>query len=188
MCLGYIYNFTYNMSKTFKTGWYTIYVKSCQEKKVYHRLLEKGYDAFLPRVKTVRQWSDRKKTIEIPLFSSYVFANIKTWDDFHKVLEVKGTCGYIRFGNEYSRVREQEIVRIKLLIGVEEISNVKVAEYKLKVGEHREVKYGPLAGLECEILEATNNQNKVSIRMDSMQKNITAILPSYYFYEKFDVA
>lgn len=176
------------MPKTFKTGWYVIYVKSCQEKRVSTDLLAKGYETFLPLIKTKRQWSDRKKIIEVPLISSYVFVNVKTRLEFVKALDVKGACGYVRFGSEYARVQDEEIFKIKLLIGAEEISDVKVCEYRLKVGEFRKIKSGPLSGLECEILEVKDNKNKITIRMNSIQKNITAIIPSYSFYEEFEVA
>ena len=56
--------------------WYAIFTKSRSEKKVYERLLDADIEAFLPIVKTVRQWSDRKKTVYLPLIPSYVFVKM----------------------------------------------------------------------------------------------------------------
>ena len=53
--------------------WLVIYTKPRSEKKVSQRLKEMGIMIFCPTVTTVRQWSDRKKKVEVPLFNSYVF-------------------------------------------------------------------------------------------------------------------
>ena len=53
--------------------WNAIYVASRQEKKVFDVLQKKGIQSYLPLVKTLRQWSDRKKMVEFPLLPGYVF-------------------------------------------------------------------------------------------------------------------
>ncbi len=53
--------------------WYAIYTKPRWEKKVHHLLSEKGLEAYCPLNKVTRKWSDRMKTVEEPLFKSYVF-------------------------------------------------------------------------------------------------------------------
>ena len=162
----------------FTTGWYALYVKSRWEKKVYESLKEISLESFLPQIKTVRQWSDRKKTILKPLFPSYVFVNINSSLEFHKALSVNGACAYIRFGKEYARVTKKEINQIKLLIGDKNISDIETSLALPKIGEVKKITYGPLNGLECEIIIA-NNHNKIIARIDSLQQNIMATIPSY---------
>jgi transcription antitermination factor NusG len=58
--------------------WYALYTKPRAEKLVHQRLIEVEIEAFLPLQKTIRIWSDRKKMIEKPLLSSYVFVKTKT--------------------------------------------------------------------------------------------------------------
>jgi hypothetical protein len=58
--------------------------------------------------------------------------------------------------------------------------NIEVGSQVPKVGELREIEFGALRGLQCEILEV-NNVNKIVVRIEQLQQNITAILPSYYF-------
>lgn len=166
----------------FNTGWRVLYVKSRWEKKVHESLKEISLESFLPQVKTIRQWSDRKKTILRPLFPSYVFVNINSSLELHKALSVDGACAYIRFGKEYARVTAKEISQIRLLIGDKNISDIQTNKQPLKIGEVKRIIYGPLNGLECEILKA-NNLNKIIVRIDSFQQNIIASIPSYYFDE-----
>ena len=56
--------------------WYVIYTKPKNEKKVAERLQQIEIEVFCPLVTVVKQWSDRKKKIQIPLFNSYVFVFI----------------------------------------------------------------------------------------------------------------
>ncbi|MBW1295659.1 UpxY family transcription antiterminator [Aquimarina litoralis] len=175
------------MSKTFKTGWYVLYVKSCQEKKVHDLLQEDQLESFLPVVKTIRKWSDRKKIVFKPLFTSYVFVKINSPMDFHKALSVNGACAYIRFGSEYAIVKDQEILNIKLFLGSNELSDIETSNRSFKIGEIKKINYGSLSGLECEILKV-NNTNKLIVRIDSLQQSIIATVPSCHIVDIHEVA
>ncbi|AZJ35261.1 UpxY family transcription antiterminator [Tenacibaculum singaporense] len=160
----------------FDCGWYVLYVKSCWEKKVHESLKEISLESFLPQVKTVKQWSDRKKVTMKPLFPSYVFVYINSSLGFHKALSVNGAFSYIRFGKEYARVQEKEINQIKLLTGDESIEGIEITSHRPKVGEIKKITYGPLKGLSCEIIKAYNHK-KIIVRIDSLQQNIMATIP-----------
>jgi len=69
--------------------WYAVYTKSRTEKKLTGRLNEKGIESYLPLRKTLKQWSDRKKIVEEPLISSYVFVNIQN-SRYYDVLNTQG--------------------------------------------------------------------------------------------------
>ena len=60
--------------------WYAIFTKPRSEKKVLQRMIDHEIDAFLPLIKTVRQWSDRKKTLEVALIPSYIFVRMPEKD------------------------------------------------------------------------------------------------------------
>ena len=57
--------------------WYVLYTKHRNEKKVAQRLSEAGYTVYCPLQKVRRQWSDRTKVVEEPLFKSYLFIQIE---------------------------------------------------------------------------------------------------------------
>jgi transcriptional antiterminator RfaH len=166
----------------FNIGWHVLYVKSRWEKKVHESLQKISLESFFPQVNTIRQWSDRKKTILKPLFPSYIFVNINSSLEFQKALSVNGACAYIRFGNEYARVTEKEIKQLKLLVGDIDITDVETNTVLPKVGDIKKITFGPLSGLECEVLKV-GNVNKIIVQIDSLQQNITASVPIYYFEE-----
>ena len=56
-------------------NWYVLYTKPKWEKKVAEQLQAMGIDCYCPLVMKERQWSDRKKKVEMPLFNSYVFVH-----------------------------------------------------------------------------------------------------------------
>ncbi|MBC8342565.1 MAG: UpxY family transcription antiterminator, partial [Bacteroidetes bacterium] len=65
--------------------WYAAYTKSRNEKKVSERLSEQAVEHYLPLHKILKQWSDRKKWVEEPVFKSYIFIKIGL-DDYYDVL------------------------------------------------------------------------------------------------------
>ncbi len=163
----------------YTSGWHVIYVKSRWEKKVYESLKEICLDTFFPQIKTLKQWSDRKKVILKPLLPSYLFVNLNSPTEFHKALSVNGVCSYIRFGKEYARVTENEIEKMKLLVSDQNITGIEVNTELPKIGEVRKITTGPLSGLECEILKI-NSTNKIIVRIDSLRQNFIATLPISY--------
>ncbi|MEX1135858.1 MAG: UpxY family transcription antiterminator, partial [Balneolales bacterium] len=125
-------------------NWFVLYTRPRFEKKVVKELEENGYEAYLPLRKELRQWSDRKKWVEEPLFRGYVF--IKTEIKWLSVAtQISGVAAPITFNGKPAEVREDEIKTIgRILAGpdayhVEEVSFIK--------GEMVEITEGPLKGL-----------------------------------------
>lgn len=98
--------------------WYVLYTKPRQEKKVADGLIAIGIEAYCPLVTVVKQWSDRKKKVEVPLINSYVFVHIEE----HKrdaVFEVSGIVRYLFWLGKPGMVRAIEIEALqKSLEGV----------------------------------------------------------------------
>lgn len=162
-----------------KTGWHVLYVKYRHENKVYKELMEKDIEAFLPMATSIRKWSDRTKKIQVPLFPSYVFVNIKSNKDFHDVLTVESGCSYLSFGGEYGKVSEKEIQQIKLLVEGKDFSDIQIGKTLPQIGDKLKIEYGELSGLECEVFRV-DNQHRISVRLSSLRQDISAIVPLSY--------
>lgn len=85
------------------------------EKKVFEKFLEQGIESYLPLVKNIKQWSDRKKTIVEPLFTGYVFVKLMP-HEFDKPLYINGVINYLSFGKQKAIVKHTEIESLKYLI------------------------------------------------------------------------
>ena len=96
--------------------WYVLYTKPRNEKKVAQRLSEAGYTVYCPLQKVRRQWSDRTKVVEEPLFKSYLFIQI---EDHRRdeVFTFPGTVRYLFWLRRPAQVRQVEINTIQKWLG-----------------------------------------------------------------------
>jgi transcription antitermination factor NusG len=92
--------------------WYVVYSKPRWEKKLYQALVDKGIEAYCPLNKITRQWSDRKKTVEEPLFKSYVFLRITT-DDYTEVRMTPGVVNFVYWQGKPAVIKDREIEIIR---------------------------------------------------------------------------
>jgi transcription antitermination factor NusG len=93
--------------------WFALYTKPRWEKKVHERLVRNGINSWCPIQRIQKQWSDRKKIIEEPLFRSYVFVNIDYSEDRLKVLMVDGVLNFVHYLGKPAIIRNIEIENIQ---------------------------------------------------------------------------
>lgn len=92
--------------------WYVLYTKPHNEKKVADRLQQIGLTVYCPEIEIIKQWSDRKKKIQKPLFPSYIFVQLEeTKRD--QVFQVAGVVRYLYWLGKPAIVRDQEIETLK---------------------------------------------------------------------------
>lgn len=159
-----------------KKCWYAIYTKSRAEKKVFEGLTENNISAYLPLKKQLRQWSDRKKKVELPLFNNYVFVYINLVKEKLKVLKTENVIKFVSFSGEIDPIQDKEIETIKLLLGQE--SKLEVNSKEFKPGVKVKIAMGNLKGIEGEIVRG--KKNKILIRMSSIKQNILVEISALY--------
>ena len=96
--------------------WQAIYVNSRAEKKVCEALTRKDILAYAPVIKSMRQWSDRKKLVELPLIKGYVFISTQSNTDYEKILQTKGVVSFVKSDGKIATIREEEINRLRQLV------------------------------------------------------------------------
>lgn len=92
--------------------WYVLYTKPKAEKKVAQTLESASIQTYCPLITEVRQWSDRKKKVTVPLFKSYVFVKINE-KERSRVFEVPGVVKYLYWLGKPAVVRDVEIKTIQ---------------------------------------------------------------------------
>jgi len=92
--------------------WHVIYTKPRNELKVASRIKTMGIEVYCPTRTEIRQWSDRKKKITIPLFSCYVFVKVDD-KNRNRVFEVPGVVSFLFWLGKYAMVKEKELDAIK---------------------------------------------------------------------------
>jgi transcription antitermination factor NusG len=148
--------------------WYAVYTKPRSEKKLAERLKEQGIESFLPLRRTLKQWSDRKKMVDEPLISSYVFVNIFQHNYF-EVLNTPGAVRYIWFCGKPAVIPETQIKNLKLILSQE--VDIDCVSTTLPRGTVVKVVSGPLKELTGELVNYAG-KHKVVIRIDHVEKAI----------------
>lgn len=154
-------------------NWYVLYTKSRQEKKVAEQLSELGIEVFCPCLKKVKQWSDRKKVIEEPLFRSYVF--VHTMDhERERAFQAYGAVRYLYWLQKPAVVKDKEIDSIKDFLGEFDHSEIEVKEFGPE--DRVRIKSGPLSDTEGIIQKAGHNY--VEVLVEALQMKIRVDLRS----------
>lgn len=151
--------------------WYAIYTKPRWEKKVAGLLLQKGIESYCPLNKVRRRWSDRIKTIEEPLFKSYVFVRIA--DAARTAVRMTdGVINFVYWNGKPAVIKDKEISTIKRFL--DEHENVMLQKIDVGINERVKVIAGPMMEAEGKVLEVKNKTAKVAI--DSLGYMLVAII------------
>jgi transcriptional antiterminator RfaH len=149
--------------------WYVVYTFPNSEKKVHTYLIQKDMTCFLPLQKVTRQWSDRKKIVEIPLFPNYIFVYTTSHERF-KVLDIAGVSRYITYNGSPATISETEIIMIKRLMVKSEIVVEKYLE-----GDTVEIVNGPFNGLTGVVFQR-KGKTRFGINITSINQSLSVEL------------
>ncbi len=138
--------------------WYAVYTKPRWEKKVADLLTRKKIVNYCPLNKVERQWSDRKKVVQEPLFKSYVFVQIPP-NGHLPVRETEGVMNFVYWLGKPAVIRDQEIVVIRKFMN--DYKNVQLEKAVVNLNEKVRVLNGPLMMMEGNVLEVKNRTVKV---------------------------
>lgn len=111
-------------------GWNVIYTKSRSEKKVEERLKNIGIEAYCPVRTEVKFWSDRKKSILVPVLPSMVLVKIEK-NKRNQVFDIPGVVRYMFWLKKHAVVRDSEVDSLKLLLESNNIIEQNVASYNV---------------------------------------------------------
>jgi transcription antitermination factor NusG len=157
-------------------SWYGLQTRPRHEKIVAQRLEERGVTAFLPLVTEVHRWSDRKKSVEMPLFSCYVFAKfVPNREERLRVLRVEGVFGLVGDRGEGAAIPEEQIEAVRNVIG----QRLPWSSHPfLKIGQRVRIRSGALDGMEG-ILVSRNGDRTLVISVDAIQRSLAVRVEGY---------
>ena len=148
--------------------WFALRVKPNHEKPVAATLRGKGLEEFLPLLRTRRQWSDRVKVMDLPLFPGYLFCRLNL-EDRMPLLTTPGFLYIVGIGKNPEPVDEGEIQAIQSVLR----SGFPVTPWpSLVVGQKVQLKNGPLRGLEG-VLTKIANQHRIYVSVTLLKRSIS---------------
>jgi len=155
--------------------WRALYVASRQEKKVTELLKKKGIEAYIPLIKTMRQWSDRKKLVELPLLKGYVFVHISLVEQ-ERAIKTNGVVNFVRIEGKIASVRNYEIEQLKQLVELGYQYEVSGVKRQYKEGDKIKIASGVLKNIVGHVIE--NKEGRfIEVVLESLGQAIKVKLP-----------
>lgn len=157
-------------------NWYALLTRPKHEKLVTERLLERGVETFLPLTTKLHQWSDRKKVIQSPLFSCYVFAKFgANRSDCLRVLRVNGVLQLVGSRGEGTPIPSEQIDAVRTLVQ----GPIPWTQYPfLQIGQRVRIRGGALDGVQGFLLSRSGNSTLV-ISVDLIQRSLAVRVEGY---------
>lgn len=144
--------------KSTKPEWYAVYTKPKWEKKVASLLTRKHVLIYCPLNRVLKQWHDRKKWVDEPLFTSYVFICI-TPKQRTDVLKTAGVLNFVYWLGKPAVIRAEEIEQISEFLRTH--NNVQVEKTPVQMHDKIRIVSGALQQQEGTVVEVRNNTVKV---------------------------
>lgn len=145
--------------------WYAVYIKSRAEKKAQTELQQKEIESFLPLQRRLRQWSDRKKWVEMPLIPGYLFVRISR-KEYDSVIQSSFVVSYVRFEGAADIIPDNQIEYLQLMLKQDNLE-IEITPEVFEPGQTIEIIAGPLIGMHGKLVRI-NGKNKVAMELEQL--------------------
>ncbi len=157
-------------------NWYAVQTRARHERVVARRLSDSGVTTFLPTVTEVHRWSDRRKTVELPLFGCYLFVKLMPSNEERlRVLRVDSVLRFVGIRGLGTPIPDEQIEAVRILI--EEQLPYRSHPF-LKIGQRVRIRGGALDGMEG-ILTSRNGDRSLVISVDAIQRSLAVRVQGY---------
>jgi transcription antitermination factor NusG len=157
-------------------GWYALQIRGRFEKKVAAQLQDKAIETFLPLLRQVHQWSDRRRDVDLPLFPGYAFIHSDLCPEIRlRVMQTAGVMGFVTINGRPDRVDDKQIEDLQIIL--EQKAPCSIHPF-LRVGQRVRIRGGSLEGVEG-LLVAQKSKNMVLLSIDAIQRSIAVSLEGY---------
>ena len=150
--------------------WYAVYVKSRYEKKTSKLLEDRHIEVYLPLLNRLKQWSDRKKMVEEPLFKSYIFVRTDL-KNYYDILNTPGVVRFIGFEGKPVPVPDNQIVAVRQFVGENDGTSDLDELQNLQEGQLVEIVYGEMKGLVGRLV-SFNGKQRLIVDIESVGRSI----------------
>jgi transcription antitermination factor NusG len=152
--------------------WYALYTRARHEKKVDYLLRVRDIEVFLPLIPREKQWHDRRKIVDWPLFPGYVFARFETVETA-QVLGTPGVATVVRQDGAPAPIPDQEIENVRRFAAlVSETGEVPEPTPLIRLGQRAEIVTGVFTGLVGVVVQRRGSRALVQIGVETIGQGI----------------
>ncbi len=161
---------------TDRLRWYAIRTRSRHEKAVSDQLTVARIENFLPLATEVRRWSDRKKLVEVPLFSGYAFVRlVYSSPDRVRALQTHGVVDFVGVHGSGSPIPDNQMDTIRTIVA----NKVSLRNHAfLRIGQRVRIQGGALDGVEG-ILAAEGSDRSLIITIEPIERSLSIRVEGY---------
>lgn len=138
--------------------WYAVYTKPRWEKKVSDLLSKENIENYCPLNTVIRKWSDRKKKVSEPLFTSYVFVRLNEQNHYN-VKKINGIINFVYWLSKPAVIKDREIEAIRQFLN--EHQNVRLEKTNVNVNDMVRIISGPLMEYQGNVISVKSNTVKI---------------------------
>ena len=159
-----------------KESWYAVHTRPKHERVIAQKLQEQGITTFLPLITQLRRWSDRKKKVQLPLFSCYLFTRLLPTNEHRlRVLHVDGVFQFVGMRGQGTPIPADQIEAVRMIVnGPFSISSLPF----IRSGQRVRIRNGALRGIEG-TLQACNGEQSLIVSVDAIQKSLAVRVEGY---------
>ena len=151
--------------------WYACYTRARHEKQVDRLFRRRGIESYLPMVPQLRQWKDRKKVVEFPLFPSYLFGHFSL-TDLHEVLSTPGVATVVRANGQPVPIAAEDVANVRRFAAALAAHEVELDVRPFLVeGQWVEVTDGPFEGVRGVVIER-RNRRRVLVGLEAIGQGL----------------
>lgn len=156
--------------------WYALHTRARHEKAIERRLRDQGMETFVPTTVEVHRWSDRKKKVEVPLFTCYVFIRCAlSAEDRNRVYQIESVQGFVGARGTSLPIPDEQIESIRKVL----TQSAPWRSYPfLKVGQRVRVRGGAMDGVEG-VFVSENGDHSLIISVDAIQRSMSVRIDGY---------
>ncbi|MGC9332029.1 MAG: UpxY family transcription antiterminator, partial [Bacteroidales bacterium] len=163
--------------KHLKKHWVVVYTRQRCEKKLYAFLVNQGIEAFLPLYSTVRQWSDRKKKVELPFLNGLVFIKTNVCE-LRSIYKIPLVTGVLKEFDNPGIVHDDEIKNLKIIAREWSGNNIRSCKAdQYKTGDYVRIKRGNFKGLSSHMTEI-KGRYRLLVQLSHLNTAFSVNLPA----------
>lgn len=157
-------------------SWYAIQTMPRHERRVAAELQRKELRTFLPLFPSTRQWSDRQRVLDMPLFPGYVFVQMNPSPDVRiSVLRTSGVTSFVGVRGVGVPIPESQIAAVETILD----QRLQCSPYPFPdIGQRVRIRGGSLEGIEGILTEIKGDQSLV-ISVALIQRSLVIRVAGY---------
>lgn len=156
--------------------WYAVHTRSRHEKRIELSLRQAGVDSFLPLIREVHRWSDRRQEVRLPLFPCYLFVHVVPGTAARlTVLKTPGVLNFVGTGGRETAIPDQEIEQVRAVVTQQ--GAFFPCPY-LKTGQKVRIRGGALDGVEG-VLNSHKGASMLVVSVELIQRSVSVVIDGY---------